>query len=161
MKQQELDKTKEKLSKKKNPTAVLKENVNKATDTVVFDDYLVKKFLEYIAAKLLGKFWGFELLRVGPNDGPVVPLNFISWLVVEGGDEEHRTLYILYNDLAINTGPRYKELIESRPLGVSYNNVMIDDKDKVLTRREKLILHEMGHAVNHLDWYRGNGDNLP
>jgi hypothetical protein len=154
-----LDKNAGKSSAKQNPEDEIEDELNKAVNKIIYDDWMVKKFLTYVAAKLLGEFWGFELMRVGPNDGPVVPDNFISWLMVVDGDIEHRSLYIFYNDLAVNTGPRYRQIIKSS-IYRKYNYVTPDNKYKVVTRREKLILHEMGHAVNHLEWYRKTADGF-
>ncbi len=108
-------------------------DLDRVVDETVVNVSLLKYFLEYVgmSKSIDNGQWIVQLVRVGPKDGPVVPARFLSWLVV---DDKNKTLYILYNKDAISFGT--------------------NDAYNVVARSEKIFLHELGHAVNHLDWYR-------
>jgi len=103
------------------------------------NNWLLKKFLDYVgwSKNLDGNRWRVIPVRVGPGDGPVVPAHFLSWLVV---DDEHKTLYIPFNKVAISSGAK--------------------DKREIITRLETVFLHELGHAVDHLDWFKEKLNNF-
>jgi hypothetical protein len=96
------------------------------------DNWLLKKFLEYVGEnkKLDYIKWKIVPASIDPEAGPIVA-HFLSWLVV---DDTHKILYIVRNKDAIYSGTK--------------------DKQKIISRLETIFLHELGHAVNHLEWFK-------
>ncbi len=99
-------------------------------DELLINIWMLLEFLEFVGKHEVDKdSWVVRL--VSTADGPPVVAHFLSWLIV---DHISKTLYILYNDEKISQGAK--------------------DEYERITRLETAFLHELGHAVNHLDWYK-------
>lgn len=108
------------------------DSIEKIFDYVTKDRILFKKFVEFAGLDCRvdsSKPWTIKIVGLGPNEGPLMSSRFISWLVVGDGD----TIYIVFN----------KEVIKS----VARNN------EHAHSCLEKVLLHELGHAVVNLPWY--------
>lgn len=120
------------------------DDLNRVVDETVPDNWLLMKFLVFVGMtrEIDSDQWYVEFVRVKPEESPDMPEHFISYLLVNKTD---KVIYILYNEEAIKSGPRYKYAINS--------GTGLAEDDKYNSRLEELLLHEFGHAVNHLDWY--------
>jgi hypothetical protein len=115
--------------------SVEQKDLDSVIDEKLTDIWLLMHFIRYVSIRgipIPTNPWEIHFKKVRRKDHPelVAASNFLSWLLV---DKNNKTLYILYSEDEINSEAH--------------------NKHEVNTRLEITFLHELGHAINHMDWY--------